>query len=86
MILNSPFGLVSKISWKLKLSVMGLMLTGQLAAAPSPIDDEDFLLFLADSIEQDGELVDPLSMIEQDNQDEPNESTTKRNEKGANHE
>lgn len=34
-------------------------------AAPSPID-EDFLLFLADSIEQDGEWIDPLSMIDED--------------------
>lgn len=47
-------------------------------AAPSPIDDEEFLLFLADSIEQDGEWIDPLSMIDEDtntqskdNQDNP---------------
>lgn len=86
MILNSPFGLVNKISWKLKLSVTGLLLTSQLVAAPSPVDDEDFLLFLADSFEQDGELVDPLSMIEQDTKDEPNESKDARNEKEANHE
>lgn len=33
-------------------------------AAPSPIDDEEFLLFLAESIDDDGEVIDPLSMIE----------------------
>lgn len=29
---------------------------------PSTIDDEAFLMFLADIIEEDGELIDPLSM------------------------
>ena len=31
-------------------------------ADPSTIDDEAFLLFLADTIENDGELIDPLTM------------------------
>lgn len=29
---------------------------------PSPVADAEFLLFLADSVEQDGELLDALSM------------------------
>ncbi len=33
-------------------------------AEPSPVDDEDFLLFLADSIEDQTGTVDPLSMVQ----------------------
>lgn len=44
-----------------------------LVAAPSPIDDEAFLLFLAESVEEDGELVDPLTMIEQQTDEETKE-------------
>lgn len=42
------------------VSSMMISLTSQ--ATPSAIDDEAFLLFLADIIEDDGELIDPLSM------------------------
>lgn len=35
-------------------------------AAPSAIEDEAFLLFLADTIESDGELIDPLTMNSRD--------------------
>jgi hypothetical protein len=42
------------------VSSMMISLTSQ--AIPSAIDDEAFLLFLADIIEDDGELIDPLSM------------------------
>jgi hypothetical protein len=52
-------------------------------AAPSPIDDEEFLLFLAESIEKDGEMIDPLSMIETVD-DEDDEQPA--NEKEAEHE
>ena len=46
------------------VSSVCLITSGQIAAAPSPIDDEDFLLFLADSLEEDEGMVDPLTMIE----------------------
>ena len=42
------------------------MLTANNWAAPSPIEDEAFLLFLADTIEEDNGLVDPLSMTDKD--------------------
>ncbi len=46
--------------------VSAVMLAASVVAAPSPIDDEAFLLFLADTLEteQEGEqqVVDPLSM------------------------
>lgn len=44
------------------VSTMMITLTSQ--AAPSAIDDEAFLLFLADTLEEDGELIDPLSVTE----------------------
>lgn len=50
-------------------------------AAPSPVDDEEFLLFLADSIEQDGEWIDPLSMIDEDTQ--TNDTQDKQTQKEA---
>jgi hypothetical protein len=40
------------------------MITLTSQAAPSAIDDEAFLLFLADTLEEDGELIDPLSVTE----------------------
>ncbi len=46
------------------VSGLCLITSGQIAAAPSPIDDEDFLLFLADSLEEEAGTVDPLTMIE----------------------
>ena len=46
------------------VSSVCLITSGQIAAAPSPIDDEDFLLFLADSLEEEAGTVDPLTMIE----------------------
>ena len=46
------------------VSSVCLITSGQIAAAPSPIDDEDFLLFLADSLEEEAGMVDPLTMIE----------------------
>jgi len=46
------------------VSSVCLITSGQIAAAPSPIDDEDFLLFLADSLEEEAGLVDPLTMID----------------------
>jgi len=52
---------------------MMISLTSQ--AIPSAIDDEAFLLFLADIIEDDGELIDPLSMsnIDQPSFTQPSE-------------
>jgi hypothetical protein len=41
-----------------------MMFTLTSQAEPSAIDDEAFLLFLADTIEEDGELIDPLSITE----------------------
>jgi hypothetical protein len=41
-----------------------MMITLTSQAAPSAIDDEAFLLFLADTLEEDGELIDPLSVTE----------------------
>jgi hypothetical protein len=46
------------------VSSMCLITSGQIVAAPSPIDDEDFLLFLADSLDDEGITVDPLTMSE----------------------
>ncbi len=48
-------------------------------AAPSPID-EDFLLFLADSIEQDGEWIDPLSMIDEDTHSQESDTQSHNNQ------
>jgi hypothetical protein len=44
--------------------VSSMMITLTCQAAPSAIDDEAFLLFLADTLEEDGELIDPLSVTE----------------------
>jgi negative regulator of sigma E activity len=41
-----------------------MMITLTSQAEPSAIDDEAFLLFLADTLEEDGELIDPLSITE----------------------
>ena len=60
-----PCGLANNLSWKLRLSLASLLLASVSLADPSPISDEGFLLFLADSVEENGELIDPLSMIEQ---------------------
>ncbi len=46
------------------VSSMCLITGGQIVAAPSPIEDEDFLLFLADTLDEEGITVDPLSMNE----------------------
>jgi hypothetical protein len=47
--------------------------------------DEAFLLFLADSIENDTELLDPLSMIEnQDSQTDANNEIQTDNEEANN--
>ena len=46
------------------VSSMCLITSGQIVAAPSPIDDEDFLLFLADTLDEEGITVDPLTMSE----------------------
>jgi hypothetical protein len=48
-----------------------MMITLTSQAAPSAIDDEAFLLFLADTLEEDGELIDPLSVIEPELELEP---------------
>ncbi|MEY8246826.1 MAG: hypothetical protein RPR98_07335 [Bermanella sp.] len=42
---------------------MCLISAGQLTAAPSPLADEDFLLFLADSLQEEEGIVDPLTMV-----------------------
>lgn len=52
-------------------------------AAPSPLDDEEFLIFLADSIEKDGELIDPLSMIEESNENDHEQWDSKTKEEEA---
>ncbi len=46
------------------VSSMCVITSGQIVAAPSPIEDEDFLLFLADSLDEEGITVDPLTMSE----------------------
>jgi len=56
------------------LSFLTLIISTWLVAAPSPIEDEAFLMFLAESVEEDGEWVDPLTMIEQESDDETEES------------
>ncbi|WP_157729718.1 hypothetical protein [Bacterioplanes sanyensis] len=43
-----------------------------LFAEPSAIDDEAFLLFLADSEDHEGEVIDPLSMIPADGEHDEN--------------
>ena len=60
-----PCGLANSLSWKVGLSLASLVLASVSLADPSPISDESFLLFLADSVEENGELIDPLSIIEQ---------------------
>jgi hypothetical protein len=62
--LNLLYGLQSNPNWLTRVSLVSLVMAGTLIAEPSPIDDEDFLLFLADSVEKDGEWIDPLSMVE----------------------
>lgn len=61
---NSPYGYWSR---KLKTYLLsaGLLISSLVLAEALTQEDEDFLLFLADSIEQDQELIDPLSMLEQ---------------------
>ncbi len=49
-------------------------------AAPSPIDDEDFLLFLADSLEDEEGTLDPLSMIEDQAGEPQNKDKTQEQE------
>jgi len=46
--------------------VSALLLAANNWATPSPIDDEDFLLFLADTVEEGSGLIDPLSMTDKD--------------------
>lgn len=50
----------------IRLSLASVLFASSLWAAPSQIDDEAFLMFLADSIEEDGQLIDPLTMSEQE--------------------
>lgn len=66
MTLSLPFGLVSKPAKMIRLSLASVLFASSLWAAPSQIDDEAFLMFLADSIEEDGQLIDPLTMSEQE--------------------
>ena len=46
--------------------VSAMMLASNNWAAPSPIEDEAFLLFLADTLEEENGLIDPLSMTDKD--------------------
>ena len=46
--------------------VSAMMLASNNWAAPSPIEDEAFLLFLADTLEEETGLIDPLSMTDKD--------------------
>jgi len=48
------------------LMVSALMLASNNWAAPSPLEDEAFLLFLADTFEEEDGLIDPLSMTDKD--------------------
>lgn len=65
MIWNLPCGYWSRICLSI---VVSMMYIHNLQAQPNAIDDEAFLLFLADSQEQDGEWLDPLSMATDDEQ------------------
>lgn len=78
-----PYGLASSRIWRNRLSLVSLLLAGSLLAAPSPLDDEEFLIFLADSIEKDGELIDPLSMIEESNENDHEQWDSKIKEEEA---
>jgi len=62
------------------VSSVCLITSGQIAAAPSPIDDEDFLLFLADSLEEESGTVDPLTMIEATRENAAQSDTHNQNE------
>jgi|GEM_PF-3241343 len=62
------------------VSSVCLITSGQIAAAPSPIDDEDFLLFLADSLEEESGTVDPLTMIEAARENTALSDSNKQNE------
>ena len=46
--------------------VSAFLLTSQNWAAPSPIEDEAFLMFLADTLEEESGLVDPLTMTDKE--------------------
>lgn len=61
-----------------------IMLVNNLLAAPSPIADEDFLLFLAQSIEDDGQLLDPLTLIENESVIDAAHSNVIENQKTKN--
>lgn len=86
MISNLPYGLASSRIWRSRLSLVSVLIAGSLIAAPSPIDDEAFLLFLADSVERDGEWIDPLSMVEEQNENEPDQSEAGSDKKEADNE
>jgi len=59
-----------------------MLMAGSLLAAPSPIDDEDFLFFLGNSIEKNGEWVDPLSMVQEDAKTETNQQKDDKQKEG----
>jgi len=63
-----------------------MLMASSLLAAPSPIDDEEFLLFLAENIEKDGEWIDPLSMIQEDAKTETYEPKDNDKQEESNHE
>ncbi len=46
--------------------VSAFLLASHNWAAPSPIEDEAFLIFLADTLEEESGLVDPLSMTDKE--------------------
>lgn len=78
--MSLPFGLMSKPLCPKTLSLASLLFASSLWASPSKIDDEAFLLFLADSIEKDGQLIDPLSMIQQDENHSVDSHTSQQKE------
>lgn len=46
------------------LTVSGMTMCNLSHSQPSAVDDAEFLFFLADSVEQNGQLLDALSMAE----------------------
>ncbi len=62
-------GLTNRARWKRGQNlfmVSALLLAANNWATPSPVEDEDFLLFLADTVEEGSGLIDPLSMTDKD--------------------
>lgn len=81
---SSPYGCLNRKPRAYWLSV-GLLISSLVLAEALTQEDEDFLLFLADSIEQDQELIDPLTMIEEGEMDKEHETINTQQEANDEH-